>query len=164
MSGPRSLLADVIPRETLFESEECTVRSELLQGKVELVCRQIDFDKRPVHKECACMVTRHNFPHRFWRNKFPMIRSAGVAAIIALGHLPETSWAPIVSNSCAIIEKDGVFKADVEKPISKAWDKLVSVLHQVVTGSLLEDFVPVPELVTTLLQCLFGRDSDRNDA
>jgi len=53
MSGPRSLFADVIPRETLFESEECTVRSELLQGKVELVCRQIDFDKRPVHKDMA---------------------------------------------------------------------------------------------------------------
>jgi len=88
-----------------------------------------------VHEECACIVTHHNFPHRFRGNQS--------AFIGALHHLPVTSWAKPISNNYAIIEKNGVFKADLEESISMLWDKLVSVLHQAITGCFLKDFVPV---------------------
>ena len=101
-------------------------------------------------------MTHHNFPHRFRGNQS--------ASIAASDHLLVTSLAKVISNNYAIIERDGVFKADLEESISILWDKLVSVLHQATTGSLLEEFVPVPELVTTLLQCIFGGDGDCNDA
>lgn len=75
-----------------------------------------------------------------------------------------TSWAKPISNSYALIEIDGVFEASVEDSISIARDKLVSVLHQIITGSRAKYFVPVLELIATSFQSIIGSDGGGNDA
>jgi len=45
-----------------------------------------------------------------------------------------------------------------------ARDKLVSVLHQIITGSRAKYFVPVLELIATSFQSIIGSDGGGNDA